>query len=306
MSTIKILENKQIDKNKWDLLLSANTFSFPYSASWYLDIVSPGWKAIIVNDYEFILPLPTRKKWGINYVYPPDFTQQMGIIGKTKASDELVNQILEHASLKFSYLEFNLNHENELKFSFKNLKQKSRKNFELDLSHSYDILFDRFHKNTKRNIKKLANENLSLIESEDPELMISTFQKFKGKQIKGLSISFDILKAIFNKGRDKHLIEQYHIVKDNEFLGAALFINTSNRKVFLFSAINDQGRKNRAMFFLLNEVIKKYADQNLILDFEGSDDSKLSQFYQRFGAKETLYLHLKINRLPFFLKWLKD
>lgn len=305
MATLKILDNKEIDRIRWDNLLNSNPYAFPYSTSWYLDIVSPNWKALIVNDYEYALALPFRKKWGFNYVFPPEFTQQMGIFGKEKASDELVNQVLEYVSNHFSYLELNLNQDNELKHSFKGLKKKWRKNFELDLSYSYEELFSHFHKNTQRNIKKTLKDNLTLVRVDNPERMISTFKKHKGKEIKK-AISYSLLEDIVLEGTARRAIELYEINKKDEFLGAALFLKAGSRYVFLFSAINDLGRKNRAMFFLVNEIINKYALKNIILDFEGSDDTKLASFYQRFGAKEKLYLHLQINRLPFILKWLKD
>ena len=90
------------------------------------------------------------------------------------------------------------------------------------------------------------------------------------------------------------------------FLGGAIFINEQGRKVFLFSALSAEGRKKRAMFFLLNKVIEENAKSNAILDFEGSDDKNLGDFYHRFGATEKLYLQLKINRLPKLIKWLKN
>jgi hypothetical protein len=43
----------------------------------------------------------------------------------------------------------------------------------------------------------------------------------------------------------------------------------------------------------------------MLLDFEGSDIPNLAFFYSSFGAVNQAYPALKINRLPFYLKWLK-
>lgn len=306
MSTFQILNNKDIDKQKWDSLLLSDPSAFPYSISWYLDIVSPNWKALIVEDYAYALALPFREKIGLAYVFPPEFTQQMGIFGRDRPSDSLVNEILEFVVSQFSYLEFNLNQENELKRSFKGLKKKWRKNFELDLHFDYPELLSHFHKNTRRNIKKTETETLFLEEVSSPEKIISTFQEHKAKELKNASISYDLLESIIKEGINHNAIELYNIKKEEEYLGGAVFLTVGQRKVFLFSAINTLGRKHRAMFFLIDAIIKKNANKNLILDFEGSDNPKLASFYQRFGAKEKLYLHLKVNRLPFFIKWLKN
>lgn len=305
MNDIKIIENAEIDRTKWDNLLLANPKAFPYSISWYLDHVSPNWKAVIVGDYNFALALPFHKKWGISYVFPPEFTQQMGIFGRETPSDDLVTEIVSVVSNHFPFVEMNLNDDNELKRSLKGLKKKWRKNYELDLSLDYETLFSHFHKNTKRNIKKTKSEKIRLLEVNDATLMINAFKNFKAKKLKGRAINYTLLENIIQEGLSRKAVSLFDINSENTFLGSALFLTIGNRKVFLFSAINDQGRKKRAMFFLLNSMIEKYAKQNLILDFEGSDDPKLASFYQRFGAKEKLYLHLKINRLPLAIKWLK-
>jgi hypothetical protein len=306
MNTFRIIENSDIDKIKWDDLLANYPNPFPYAQSWYLDIVSPKWKALIVNDFEFVLPLPCRKKWGFSYVYPPEFTQQMGVFGKESASPELIEEIIKNASKHFSFLEFNLNQDNKPSFSHIRTKHKKRKNLELDLSSEYELLFKNFHKNTQRNIKKAIASGLEMKEVDHPDLIISTFLENKAKELKGKKINSSILENLYSAAKGKNAINSYHIYKNDAFLGGAIFLNFVNRKVFLFSSINTEGRENRAMFFLINSVIELNAKQNIILDFEGSDNSELANFYHRFGAKEKLYLHVVINRLPLLLKWLKN
>lgn len=306
MYTFNIIENKDIDRVKWDSLVLAWPYSFPYSLSWYLDIVSPNWKAMIVDDYAYAIALPTRKKWGFSYVFPPEFTQQMGIFGRKPASDELVSEVVEALAKEFSFIELNLSDQNELKRVFNALKKKWRKNYELDLTKDYESIHSHFHKNTQRNIKKATKAGLILKSTRNGDRMIETFKENKAKELKDKKISYHLLDQIIKEGINRNAIEIYDVLKNEEYLGSALFINSNRRKVFLFSSINDEGRKNSAMFFLINEIIKRNENQNIILDFEGSDNSKLATFYKRFGAKEKLYLHIKINRLPFYIKWLKN
>ena len=113
MRKIDLVDHSKIDKTRWDNLVDLSPISFPWWRSWYLDMVSPDWKAIIVGNYDFVLPLPVRKKGMINYVYPSDFTQQMGVFGTEIASPEIVTQVIEKAAESFKYLELNLNHQNK-------------------------------------------------------------------------------------------------------------------------------------------------------------------------------------------------
>jgi len=305
MSKLKLFDHNQIDKTRWDNLVDLSPYSFPWWQSWYLDIVSPGWKAIIADDYSYALPLPFRKKGMINYVYPPDFTQQIGVFGIEIATPEIVTQLIEKAAGSFKYLELNLNYKNNILF-LSGIVRK-RKNFELSLNDSFENLFNNYHSNTKRNINKSEKEDLLMRPVYSPSKIIQTFIANKGKQLKQRKgIDFTLLERLVESGLDKGVVEIKEVYQKNTFLGGAIFFNEKERKVFLFSALSSEGRKKRVMFYLLNKVIKENAKSNVILDFEGSDDKNLGDFYHRFGATEKLYLHLKINRLPKLIKWLKN
>ena len=305
MSKIKLVDHNEIDKIRWDNLVESSPHSFPWWRSWYLNIVSPGWKAIIADHYSFALPLPVRKKGMINYVYPPDFTQQIGVFGNEIASPEIVTQMIEKATESFKYLEFNLNYQNKIEYLSGNLRK--RKNFELSLNDSFENLFKNYHSNTKRNIKKSEKENLTLRTGNSPTQIIQTFIENKGKQLKKKKgVDFALLERLVKTGLEKGIVEIKEVFQNNIFLGGAIFFNEQDRKVLLFSALSAEGRKKRVMFYLLNKVIKENVKSNVILDFEGSDDKNLGDFYHRFGATERLYLQLKINRLPKLIKWLKN
>jgi len=305
MNKLHLVNNDEIDKTRWDNLIDLSPVSFPYWRSWYLDVVSPDWKAIISGNYDFVLPLPFRKKSGIKYIYPPEYTQQMGVFGIEEPSAILVTQMIEEAVKSFRYLEFNLNYKNTVEFLDAVLQK--RRNFELSLNDTYENLRDKFHKNTKRNIKKCLTENMVVSTARSPVQIIETFIASKAKQLKHLKgLDYELLNRLIGVGLEKNAIEIKHIHRNNTFLGGAVFLIEKERKVFLFSALTPEGRKKRAMFFLLNSMIQENEKSNVILDFEGSDDEHLGNFYHRFGAKERLYLHLKINRLPKLIKWLKN
>ena len=304
MIGLKIVDNDSIDKIRWDNLVDLSPNSFPYWRSWYLDIVSPGWKAVIMGSYEFVLPLPFRKKGGIKYVFPPEFTQQIGVFGKEAASSEIVTRMIEEAAKAFRYLEFNLNYKN--KIDFLNASLRKRRNFELSLNDSYENLYANFHKNTKRNIKKCEKENLVVSVGSSPTQIIETFINNKAKILKHQKeLDYNILETLIEAGINRNAVEIKHVHDGEAFLGGAVFFKEKERNIFLFSGLSAEGRKKRAMFCLLNSMIKENARSNVLLDFEGSDDKHLGDFYHRFGATERLYLHLKINRLPRLIRWLK-
>ena len=50
------LENKAIDFKRWDYAISQSQNQLTYAFSWYLNVVSPAWEALVTADYEYIMP----------------------------------------------------------------------------------------------------------------------------------------------------------------------------------------------------------------------------------------------------------
>ena len=74
---IKYLSHSQIAPPRWAALLAACGTVHVYS--WYLDIVHPGWEALVDDDYQAVMPLTGGKKFGVNYLFQPYFVQQAKI-----------------------------------------------------------------------------------------------------------------------------------------------------------------------------------------------------------------------------------
>ncbi len=81
-------ENYQLNKQKWDACIAKSFNGIIYAYSWYLDIVSPGWKGLVEDDYISVMPLCSRKKIGISYLFQPFFTQQHGVFSTAKLTEK--------------------------------------------------------------------------------------------------------------------------------------------------------------------------------------------------------------------------
>ena len=76
---IRFVEYNQLDTEKWDTCIKRCANSLPYVFSWYLDIVVQKWDALILDDYQAVFPLPSRKKFCIKYSFTPFWVQQLGL-----------------------------------------------------------------------------------------------------------------------------------------------------------------------------------------------------------------------------------
>jgi hypothetical protein len=89
---------------------------------------------------------------------------------------------------------------------------------------------------------------------------------------------------------------------DGVMLSIAIFLKDEKRIYNIMNTTTDAGRDAAANHFLLDNVIREFADQNLLLDFEGSDLPGVKSFYENFGARNQPFNHYHFNRLPFPLK----
>lgn len=300
---IKYLSNNEIDKSKWDACNRDAFNGSEYANSWYLDIVSENWEALVDGDYDGIFPLIPGFKWGINYLYQPVFTQQLGLISKSHITENVVGRFLQSIPPKFKFAEINLNTLNKVNQGdyFVHYWQ----NFELDLIKTYDQLYKSYSENLKRNLKKSEKSGFSLQKNIKPEDIISLFRENRGKKVKGLGdADYLKLKRLSYKGIYNGLISTYGIyTKRNELCAGAIMLKNRNKIVFLFSGLSDEGKNGGAMVRLLDSIIKEYAQQQITLDFEGSNDPNLARFYHSFGSSKCIYPHIVINRLPMLIRF---
>ena len=293
---IQYLQHNQINLTKWDATIAECGNIYAYS--WYLDIVHPGWEALVEDDYQSVMPLTGGKKFGVNYLYQPYFVQQLGVFSRQPLSSEKTEAFLKAIPSKYRFAEIRLNESNILSERFEGIEY--HRNVILYLDRDYNSIRENYHTNTKRNLAKAEENNLQLIFNVIPYHVVALFRDNRGATIErwgdteyGTLISLG--KTAQN--RNSAFILGVNEKGDGEILCAALFMKANGRITFLFSGLNEKGKERQAMTYLLDQVIRKYANQPFIFDFEGSDDENLARFYLGFGGVEAQYPSYSFNRL---------
>ena len=57
---IRHLRHNKIDYVLWDKCITNAKNCLVYASTWYLDVVSPGWEALVTSDYKYIMPLSPK------------------------------------------------------------------------------------------------------------------------------------------------------------------------------------------------------------------------------------------------------
>ncbi len=299
---IKYLSYEQIDKAKWDACIKQSPNGLIYSYSFYLDNMSKHWDALVLNDYEAVMPLTWNKKYGIRYLYQPPFTACLGITG-FHLNNSIVEAFLDSIPSAFSYWDIYFNFGN--RFELKKYSLYERMNYVLDLSKPYEVLYAGFRENIRRNVKK-AKQLQCFIKKQIPIELIIELSKAQTSQFSRLAEEdYERIKQLYQQLLLQNSAITYGVYLQDELLASAAFFYSNNRAYYVLVGNHPNGKTIGASHALINAFIEDHAGQSLVLDFEGSDISKLAFFYSSFGAVEEKYVGIKLNRLPSLLKWLK-
>jgi hypothetical protein len=295
---IRYIEHKNIDLHKWDQCIRDAVNSRVFACSWYLDIVSPGWDALVEDEYESVFPLCRNKKFLIRYLYQPFFTQQLGVFSNQLLTEELVGRFLDAIPRKFSFIEISLNSMNKVDPA--RYRVTHRINYELDLINPYEDLLRNYNQNARRNLKKSLDEHLIIHRKVNPDELISLFSENFGKKEGKLRYrNYETLRQLMQfclKNTFSRIIGVHD--KSGKLCAGVFLLDTNDRIIFHFAASSTAARENGAMFFLVDSVIRENAGRSVIFDFEGSNDPNVARFYNGFGAKEFSYPQVTINRMP--------
>lgn len=299
---IKYFTNEQIDRERWDECIDAAFNGCVYGYSWYLDIVCPGWEALVEDDYRRVFPLPFSQKLYVVYSMQPYFTQQLGVFSKTGLTADDVTDFLNEIPANFRFIDLNLNAFNKVIAGSWQVFPMA--NYELDLISDYEKLKADYSQNLRRNLKKATENRLTISKNIKPDEVVTLFRNNRGRQFghfgdKQYSLLLRLVYPCIHKGiaRVWGAFDQH-----NELCAAVIWLFSHHKAVYLFSGLSEQGRNNGSMSFLVDAFIHEHAGMQLTLDFEGSNDVGLARFYAGFGSKKTSYNRIVINTLPLCVK----
>jgi hypothetical protein len=298
--SILYLPYEKIDFQKWDACIGGASNGSVYALSTYLDHMSPGWDALIQDDYEAVMPLTHKKKWGIEYLYQPPLTAEGGIFGKASITTPLLNAFLQAIPTKYKLWEFSLNRGNLIEGS--DFPIYKRMNFILPLNKPYEEISEKYRKDLKANLKKAAEEELEYHKATGIDAVIGLADR-KLKSLTNLTNKdYENFKALTQKLNAKIRAVRN---KNGAILASGVFFFSHDKAYYVLAGNHDEGRKTGASHFLLDQFIKEFANTKITFDFEGSDLPNLAMFYKGFGAEEAPYAAIRLNRLPKAIRWLK-
>lgn len=299
--TIQYLTNDRIDKEKWDKCINSASNGLIYAYSFYLDHMARHWDALVLGDYESVMPLTWNKKYGIYYLYQPPFVASAGVFGKN-STKEITQNFIAAIPSKFRLIEISLNYDNKLDGKDVIIKD----NYILDLNNPYERIYKNYRDNIKRNIKKSQQAGCYCKVDIPVDNIIDISKEQLKNLIKISGTGYNNFKNLYEHLHSKQQATTYGIYSArNELLASCVYFFSNKRAYYILVGNTPDGKTLGASHHLIDSFIASNCEKDLLLDFEGSDIRNLAFFYSSFGASLETYPALRINKLPWWIKWLK-
>lgn len=286
----------------------------PYFLYEYLNpICNYAFDALILNNYEAVMPLPYKKIGNIKWFYQPFFCQQLGIC----ISNEIASQSSNITGLFLNYL-YSLFQKKRLtpyyyhqqwhdksiiptNDTFGGIKISKKDNYMLFLNKNYEQLQHFFSKNTTRNLAKTNKNALKFCINAIP--ISQVVQQYAAHTAPNISSQKKIpfytfynlqqaCQALFLA--QKAFVASVH-TPTGECCASGIFLIHNQRIINILPTSTPLGKQYNAMFFLINELICQFANTPYMLDFEGSMVASVARFYAGFGAVNVPYFEVQKN-----------
>jgi len=312
---IRYISHEEIDRPQWDKLINEAPNGLIYALSWYLDIVSPGWAALIKEEeggYVAVLPLPERHKFGMRYLKQPLFAQQLGLF-YLKTPDPADWQQIAHLLRKqFRFITqyaFNTSNINLLQAGCPELTGVAFTTYHLLLRPAYPQLLANYKPNRRWRLNQARRRGLRLERTTDIDLLVRIFAENTAPRIYGVigeAYEYRLLRALYAAASQRGLAYMWQARTAIGEVGAmVLLFKFKNQFTYIFNASTAAGKEAGAISVLLDEIFKTHAGQDLSFDFEAPEVANVAHFYSSFGSVAAPFLVITADRLPWPVRQLK-
>lgn len=290
---IRFLTHSEINPEKWDQTVRNSLSPTIFVEYEMLDLLTgdDSWHALVEDDYEAVMPLPTRKKGVLKYVYTPFFLRQMGIYAARTLTPEDIEAFLEEVSRRYVLADVLMNVNSTPKTD-----AEAFYSYALSLSPSYNELQAAYSKNARKNMKAAQNKQCRVtVQEETITEVIDLFRLNRGKDrnVQYRPQDYERLQRISEKLLNDGLLDIYGVrTQDNELASGALFPHDFNCRSLLFSGRDNRLSSCKPMYLLMDAYIRDHAESNCVLECY-TNNPNMADFYQGFGGRRYAYAFVR-------------
>ena len=225
---IRLVKHGDIDATRWNETVGASGFPTVFCTYEMLDALVGGatWNALVMDDYDYVMPLPERSKFGVHYVYSPFFVSQMGIFSAKPVTAQITSDFFNALPSADKHVDLLLNQSNATDFI--DSYTISLVTHTLALYKDYQELSSAYSQNTRRNVKAARKSDLVMKSDEvGVEQVVRLFQENRGqrKEVRFKPKDYEILTQAASVLKSQGLLEVLSVhTREGQLIAGALMV----------------------------------------------------------------------------------
>jgi len=290
---IKRLNYNQIDFDKYQNCIETSVQRNFYVKREILDERCEEWELLVIGDYDFVMPVPLKKKYGLSFVLMPLFCQQLGIFGKSE-DKETEQKFLDYLRENYRVFSYNFNHHNSFN---KDLKRK--KNYFIEATE-YSALRKNYFKGRKSTVKTAQHLKCKEVNLVDVLDFIKT-------NYKGLKKKKDLHKFIdyMNFLQQKEMLVIFAAFKEQQLITLAILISEKTSFALLGLVSDENYRLDNGASFLIDCILKENIHDKSF-DFMGGNIRGIEVFFKSFGSSLQEYPVIEKSRKDLLINFFRN
>ncbi|MCG8410402.1 MAG: hypothetical protein MI739_03855 [Bacteroidales bacterium] len=298
---VKYIKNNQIDLGKWDNRINNSINGTIFAFSWYLNILCENWDALILDDYNYVMPILYYKKMNQDIILSHKLGKYMGVFSNKILSENIVKQFVKKLPKKSLLTHIIFNKYNKLNSEW----VSKERTYELDLIQPYYKISEYFDLEFWRGLHIATRKQIAIIKGLRTQDLIDFIKTPKTTTYPALNKKdFQKIRMILAQGLNYNLIEIYGAYNTtNELCATVVFIKSKEKIYTLLSSISRNGTNTFAMHLIINKFIETHSEKKLTLNLENITSINNIDFFTGVGAQELYYYKYYRNQLPWYYKF---
>lgn len=291
----------QLDFNKWDACILRARNADPFLLSSWLNVVNPGWSALIAGDYAAVFPIFQTKKMRWSFFDLPNFVQKISIYGDARYEKE----IAEHLQVLHAKIDYVCYTTDECVVEDSTVEKIPRRHQILELKEG--VRFPT--KVWGRNIRKAEASGFTELTAVPIEVFVTALKKElieKGNPYK--KADYVLLEALARQSIHAGYGFMEGIKDETGTFTCGQFYIYITGKIYLVACFsNEKARQHSLLHYVLYQITdKKYKQDALVrVHFGGSNLPVIADFNKNFGATDENFVLVYKNTLPFWFRIFK-
>lgn len=268
---IRKIKYSQIDFTQYSNRIKSALQRNFYAKREILDVLCESWEILVYGDYDFVMPVPLKRKWGLQVVIMPLFCQQLGVFGNERNAD-IEQEFLNFFRENYRIFSYSFNHYNSFQPAL-----SPKKNYIIQRT-SFAELRKHYFKGRKSTVK--TAQYLNFREMELKDVMLFLKNNFKGLDKTGDMARFFRYTTFLE---EKKMLRLFGSFKKEQLTNLAVLIEEPSR-LSLLALVNDPHFKNdNGASFLIDRILQENIAAKEF-DFMGGNIRGIELFFKSFGS----------------------